>query len=55
MLAVDTMVMHGYAASASALRGFMRSACAVRSQNRVFGALLMAVGTGLFFVQRASR
>ena len=55
MLAVDTMVMHGYAASASALRGFMRSARAVRSQNRVFGALLMAVGTGLFFVQRASR
>jgi len=55
MLAVDTMVMHGYAASASALRGFMRSARAVRSQNRVFGALLMAVVTGLFFVQRASR
>lgn len=55
MLAVDTMVMHGYAASASALRGFMRSARAVRSQNRVFGALLIAVGTGLFFVQRASR
>ena len=54
MLAVDTTVMHGYAAGASALRGLMRSARAMRNQNRVFGGLLMAVGTGLFFVQRSS-
>ena len=53
MLAVDTTVMHGYAAGASALRGLMRSARAMRNQNRVFGGLLMAVGTGLFFVQRS--
>lgn len=53
MLAVDTTVMHCYAAGASALRSFMRSARAMRNQNRVFGSLLMAVGSGLFFVQRA--
>lgn len=55
MLAVDTTVMHSYAASASALRGLMRSARAMRNQNRVFGALLVAVGAGLFFVQRTAQ
>ena len=54
-VAVDTVVMHGYAASASALRGLLRSARAARAQNRVFGAVLMAVGAGLFFVQRGGR
>lgn len=54
MLAVDTTVMHGYAAGASALRSLMRSARAMRNQNRVFGSLLMAVGSGLFFVQRTA-
>lgn len=53
-LAVDTVVMHGYAASASALRRWMRSAEAMRWQNRVFGGLLMLVGVGLFFVQRSA-
>lgn len=52
-LAVDTVVMHGYAASASALRRWMRSAKAMRWQNRIFGGLLMLVGAGLFFVQRS--
>ncbi len=52
-LAVDTVVMHGYAASASALRRWMRSAEAMRWQNRIFGGLLMLVGAGLFFVQRS--
>ena len=55
MMAVDVVVMHGYAASASMLRGLMRSQRAMRNQNRVFGGLLMAVGTGLFFVQRSSQ
>ena len=32
----------------SAFKGFAR-----RNQNRVFGGLLMLVGTGLFFVQRS--
>lgn len=51
-LAVDTVVMHGYAAGASALRQCMRSPQAQRWQNRVFGGLLMLVGAGLLFVQR---
>ena len=55
IVAVDVVVMHGYAASASALRGLLRSARAARAQNRVFGAVLMAVGAGLFFVQRGGR
>ena len=52
MVAVDVTVMHGYAAGASSLRRLMRSARAVRTQNRLFGGLLMAVGAGLFFVKR---
>jgi homoserine/homoserine lactone efflux protein len=47
------IVMHGYAAGASALRRVMRSASALRTQNRIFGGLLMVVGAGLFFVKRA--
>ena len=41
--------------ASSLLRGLMRSQRAMRNQNRVFGGLLMAVGTGLFFVQRSSQ
>ena len=52
---VDTVVMHGYAASASALRGLLQNARAARAQNRIFGGVLMAVGAGLFFVQRGAR
>ena len=52
LVMVDVLVMHSYAASASALRRLLRSAQAVRWQNRLFGAVLMAVGAGLFFVQR---
>mgnify|MGYP001417987145 FL=1 len=52
LVMVDVLVMHGYAASASALRRLLRSVQAVRWQNRLFGAVLMAVGAGLFFVQR---
>ncbi len=52
LVMVDVLVMHGYAASASALRRLLRSAQAVRWQNRLFGAVLMVVGAGLFFVQR---
>lgn len=54
-VAVDVVVMHGYAAGASGLRRVMRSARAVRTQNRVFGGLLMAVGAGLFFVKRGGQ
>ncbi len=55
MVVVDLTVMHGYAASASALRRLLRSPRAVRNQNRVFGGLLMAVGAGLFFVRRGGQ
>lgn len=54
LLAIDTLVMHGYAASASVLRRFAGSAAFRRGQNRLFGALLMAIGAGLFFVRRQS-
>ena len=54
LVTVDLIVMNGYAAGASALRGLMRSSRAMRAQNRVFGSLLMAVGAGLFFVRRGA-
>lgn len=53
LLAIDSTVMHGYAAGASVLRRLLRSPRALRWQNRLFGGLLMAVGCGLFFVQRS--
>ncbi|AVO49973.1 lysine transporter LysE [Melaminivora suipulveris] len=55
LVAVDLIVMNGYAAGASALRRLMQSASAMRAQNRVFGSLLMAVGAGLFFVKRGGQ
>ena len=55
MVTIDLVVMHSYAASASALRRLLSSPRALRGQNRVFGGLLMAVGAGLFFVQRGAQ
>jgi homoserine/homoserine lactone efflux protein len=52
-VAVDTVVMHGYAFAASRLQKLFRNARAVRLQNRLFGGMLMAVGAGLFFVKRS--
>ena len=52
-LAVDTIVMHGYAGSASVLRRLLRDSKAMRIQNKEFGGLLMLVGMGLFFVKRS--
>lgn len=52
-VAVDTVVMHGYAFAASRLQKLFNNAHAVRLQNRVFGGMLMAVGAGLFFVKRS--
>jgi len=54
-VAVDLVVMHGYAYAASRLQRLFRNAQAVKWQNRVFGGLLMAVGTGLFFVKRGQQ
>jgi homoserine/homoserine lactone efflux protein len=53
-ITVDMVVMHGYAWLASRLQGLLRSARARRSQNRVFGGVLMAMGASLFLVKRAS-
>jgi homoserine/homoserine lactone efflux protein len=54
-LAVDTVVMHGYAFAASRLQALFKNAQAIKLQNRVFGGLLMAVGAGLFFVKRSQQ
>lgn len=54
-LAVDTVVMHGYAFAASRLQSLFKNAQALKLQNRVFGGLLMAVGAGLFFVKRSQQ
>lgn len=52
MVMIDMTVMHGYAFLASTMQGYFRDVRALRVQNRVFGGLLMAVGTALFFVKR---
>ncbi|UGQ46443.1 LysE family transporter [Massilia endophytica] len=54
MLVVDVTVMHGYALLASTMQGLFRNVRAMKRQNRVFGGLLMAVGTALFFVKRGA-
>ena len=52
MVAIDTTVMHGYALLASSMQRWFRDARAVKMQNRFFGAVLMVIGTLLFFVKR---
>ena len=54
-LAVDSVVMHGYAFLASRLRALLRSARARRTQNRVFGGVLMGMGASLLMVDRVSK
>ena len=54
-LAVDTVVMHGYALLASRLRALLRSARARRTQNRVFDGVLMGMGASLLMVDRVSK
>jgi homoserine/homoserine lactone efflux protein len=53
MVAIDCAVMHGYAWLAASMQQFFRDARAVKKQNRFFGAVLVLVGAGLFFVKRA--
>jgi homoserine/homoserine lactone efflux protein len=53
MCTIDLAVMHSYAFLASSMQRYFRDAVAVKRQNRVFGGLLMAVGTALFFVKRS--
>jgi homoserine/homoserine lactone efflux protein len=52
MLAIDSVVMHGYALLAASMRRFFRDERAIRKQNRFFGGVLVVVGVLLFFVKR---
>ena len=52
-MAVDTVVMHGYAFLASRAKRWMATARAQRNQNRVFGGVLLAMGAGLLLVKRS--
>jgi homoserine/homoserine lactone efflux protein len=52
MVSIDTTVMHGYALLASSMQRWFRDPRAVKMQNRFFGAVLMVIGTLLFFVKR---
>ena len=51
MVTIDSIVMHGYAALASSMQRFFRDVRAVKLQNRIFGAVLMVMGTLLFLVE----
>jgi homoserine/homoserine lactone efflux protein len=53
MFVVDCLVMHGYAGLASKLARVFVDAKAVRWQNRVFGAVLVAVGAAVLLVKRS--
>jgi homoserine/homoserine lactone efflux protein len=55
MCAVDVVVMHGYAGLASAMQRFSKSERALRTQNRVFGGLLMAAGAALLAFKRGGQ
>jgi homoserine/homoserine lactone efflux protein len=52
-VAVDLIVMHGYAFLASRAQRWLATARARRAQNRVFGGVLMAMGASLLLVKRA--
>ena len=54
-ITVDLIVMHGYALLAASLRGWLNSARAQRTQNRIAGAVLMAMGASLAFIGRVAR
>lgn len=54
MITIDSCVMHGYAALAASMQRLFRDARAMRIQNRVFGAVLVLVGSLLFFVKRGA-
>ena len=53
-VAVDVVVMHGYAFMASRAQRWLSSARSRRAQNRVFGGVLMAMGASLLMVKRAA-
>ena len=53
-VSVEVVVMHGYAALASRAQRWLATARARRTQNRVFGGVLMAMGASLLMVKRAA-
>jgi homoserine/homoserine lactone efflux protein len=53
-VAVDVVVMHGYAFLASRAQRWLATAKARRAQNRVFGGVLVAMGASLLMVKRAA-
>ncbi len=53
-LFADVIVMHGYAFLASRAQRWLATAKARRTQNRVFGGVLMAMGASLFMVKRTA-
>lgn len=53
-VAVDLVVMHGYAFLASRAQAWLATARARRAQNRVFGGVLMAMGASLLLVKRGA-
>jgi homoserine/homoserine lactone efflux protein len=55
MVTIDSIVMHGYAALASSMQRFFRDVRAVKIQNRIFGAVLVLMGSLLFLVQPGHR
>src|SRR5690606_37354872 len=50
---VEMVVMHGYALLASRAQRWLATAQARRTQNHVFGGVLMAMGASLLMVKRA--
>lgn len=54
MVCTDLIVMHGYAYMASRAQRWLATAKARRIQNRVFGGVLMAMGTSLLLVRRSA-
>ena len=52
MCLVDLVVMHGYAFAAASMQRYFRDPKWLKSQNRFFGGILMAIGMALFFVKR---
>ncbi|WP_374412936.1 LysE family transporter [Hydrogenophaga sp.] len=51
---VDLIVMHGYAFLASRAQRWLATPKARRAQNRVFGGVLMLMGTSLLLVRRGA-
>ena len=54
MVSVDLVVMHGYALMGARTQAWLFSASAKRFQNRLFGGVLMFMGSSLLLVRRGN-